>query len=67
MLLNPRVRTIGPFYIYSPDLPLPAPLSIDESLSIIWPHLSALIAEIVVFFILAYIAFMKMEIRAKWE
>lgn len=67
VLLNPRVRTIGPFYIYSSNLPLPAPLSIDESLFIIWPHISALISEIVVFFILSYIAFMRMEIRAKWE
>jgi ABC-2 type transport system permease protein len=67
VLLNPRVRTMGPFYVYSPNLPLPAPLSIDESLFLIWPHVSALIAEIVVFFILSYIAFMKMEIRAKWE
>lgn len=67
VLLNPRVRTMGPFYVYSPNLPLPAPLSIDESLFLIWPHLSALISEIVVFFILSYIAFMKMEIKAKWE
>lgn len=67
VLLNPRIRTMGPFYVYSSNLPLPAPLSIDESLFIIWPHVSALIAEIVVFFILSYIAFMRMEIRAKWE
>ncbi len=67
VLLNPRVRTMGPFYVYSPNLPLPAPLSVDESLALIWPHLSALIAEIVLFFIIAYIAFMRMEIRAKWE
>lgn len=67
VLLNPRVRTIGPFYLYSPDLPLPAPLSVDESLLIIWPHISALIAEIAFFSILSYIAFMRMEIRARWE
>ena len=67
VLLNPRVRSMGPFYVYSSNLPVPAPLSIDESLPIIWPHVSALIAEIVVFFILSYIKFMRMEIRVRWE
>lgn len=66
-LLNPRIRTLGPIYIYSPELPVPAPLSVDDSLAIIWPHISALVAGIAVFSILAYIAFMRLEIRIRWE
>jgi len=67
VLLNPHVRSLAAVYVYSPELPTPAPLSIDESLALSLPHFSALVAGFSLFPILAYLAFMRMEIRARWE
>ncbi len=66
-LLNPQIRTLGLFYVYERDLPTPTPLTVDETLFIIWPHLAAFVAEITLFLTLAYIVFMRREIRARWE
>jgi ABC-2 type transport system permease protein len=66
ILLNPRIRSLGPIYILSPDLPIPEPLSIDESIILAWPHISALLAGFTVCFTLCYIAFMRQEIKPTW-
>ena len=66
-LLNPQIRTLGPIYIYSRNLPTPTPLTIDDTLFIIWPHIAAFIAEITIFLTLAYILFMRKEIRTRFE
>ena len=65
--LNPQIRTLGPIYIYSRELPTPAPLTIDETLAITWPHLAAFVAEITIFLTLAYLMFMRKEIRTRFE
>ncbi|HEY5629622.1 MAG TPA: hypothetical protein VIR16_08940, partial [Candidatus Limnocylindrales bacterium] len=39
-------------------------LSLDQSLLVIWPHVVVLTAITVVCFALAYIAFMRQEVRA---
>ena len=39
-------------------------LSLGQSLLQIWPHLVAMIMEVVIGFALAYISFMRKEIRA---
>ncbi len=64
VLLNPQVRTIG---IVSPeqlDQTIPATLPWIQSALLVWPHLVALVAATVVIFIVAFIAFMRQEIRA---
>ncbi len=67
VLLNPQVRSLAAVYVYSPELPIPASLTVDESLALSLPHISALVAAFSLFSILAYLAFMRMEIRARWE
>ena len=43
---------------------LPNPLSLDQSLLIIWPQLTAMIALSVICFAASYVVFMRQEIRA---
>jgi ABC-2 type transport system permease protein len=68
VLLNPVVTsTSSPAtlsqYIQSQQQ-LVSPLSLDQSLLIIWPHVVVMTAITVVCFALAYIAFMRQEVRA---
>jgi ABC-2 type transport system permease protein len=42
---------------------IPSPLSVRESLMIVWPQVSGLIAATVVCFALSYYLFMRREIR----
>jgi ABC-2 type transport system permease protein len=64
-LLNPAVRSLG--------LILPAqmegavmgtPLPLNQSLVLIWPHLTGLIAATILLFALGYVLFQRQEIRA---
>jgi ABC-2 type transport system permease protein len=43
---------------------VPTLLSLDQSLLLIWPHIVALLALTVLCFALAYVAFMRQEVRA---
>ena len=43
---------------------LPNPLSLGQSLTLIWPHLTSLISLSVVCFAISYVLFMRQEIRA---
>ncbi|MBV8410619.1 MAG: ABC transporter permease subunit [Alphaproteobacteria bacterium] len=64
-LLNPETRTLGPM------LPsqmrgaiVGAPLPLDESLLMIWPQVTGLIASMIVLFAAAYVIFQRQEVRA---
>ncbi|MBO8141597.1 MAG: ABC transporter permease [Firmicutes bacterium] len=64
-LLNPQVRTLGPLLLEQVVGAVPgAPLPLGQSLLLIWPHVTALLALTAVCFAGAYIAFMRQEIRA---
>jgi len=43
---------------------IPTLLSLDQSLLLVWPHVVALVAMSVVCFAIAYIQFMRQEVRA---
>ena len=66
VVLNPRLRTV------TPDLVTPAQrsgavgglLSLDQSLLVVWPQFVALIAVTAGVFAVAYVAFMRQEVRA---
>ncbi len=66
VVLNPQIRTLGPVYIVARELPLPRPLSLEESMLLAWPNISALLAGLVVCFTLSYMLFMRQEIRPTW-
>lgn len=64
-LLNPETRTLGPM------LPsqlrgaiMGAPLPFDQSLLLIWPQVTGLIAGMIVLFAVTYIIFQREEVRA---
>ncbi len=64
-LLRPTVRSVGlilPFQLQGAILGTPLPLS--QSLLLIWPQLTGLIAGTILLFALAYVLFQRQEIRA---
>lgn len=63
--LNPAVRSLGlvlPIQLHRAVLGAPLPLR--QSLLLIWPHLTGLIAATVLLFALGYVLFQRQEIRA---
>ncbi|WP_343703786.1 ABC transporter permease subunit [Chitinophaga sp.] len=62
-LLMPSVRSLGPLTMEQMAGAIPAPISVRESLLVVWPQVSGLIAATVVCFALSYYLFMRREIR----
>jgi ABC-2 type transport system permease protein len=66
-LLNPSIRTwdiAGQIQIGTDSRAVASLLSLDQSLLVAWPHFVALIAVTAAFFALAYVSFMRQEVRA---
>lgn len=64
-LLQPTLRSVG--FVLPIQLQgalLGSPLPVDQSLAIIWPQLTGLIAATIVLFAVAYMLFQRQEIRA---
>jgi len=64
-LLMPNVRSLGVLTMEQVTLALESPLAIGQSILLVWPQLTALIALTVVCFGLSYYWFMRQEIRAR--
>lgn len=62
-LLMPSVRSLGPLTMVQMAGAIPAPLPLKESLMIVWPQVTGLIAAITVCFAITYYLFMRREIR----
>lgn len=62
-LLNPNVRTIGITTQASVSGAIASYLSFDQSLLLVWPHLTVMLALTMAAFTVSYIAFMRQEIR----
>ncbi|GEO22824.1 ABC transporter permease [Cyclobacterium qasimii] len=62
-LLMPSVRSLGPVTIEQMAGAIPSPLSIRDSLLIVWPQLTGLIAATLLCFAFSYYLFMRREIR----
>lgn len=63
-LLNPNVRSLGITTTNSLSGALASYLSFDQSLLLIWPHLTCMVAFTMAAFTVSYIVFMRQEIRA---
>ncbi len=63
-ILNPSVRSIGLVSLSSVAGAIDAPLPFGQSLLLIWPHLVVMIALAAAGFAIAYVSFMRQEIRA---
>jgi len=44
---------------------IPSPLPLGQSLIVVWPQLTGLIAATVVCFALSYVSFMRREVRSR--
>lgn len=65
ILLQPSVRSLGIVLPIQLDRAvLGTPLPLDQSLLLIWPHITGLIAATILLFALGYILFQRQEIRA---
>ncbi len=64
-LLMPSVRSLGPLTMEQLSGALPGPLPLGQSVLLIWPHITALVAGTVLWFVLAYVPFMRREIRSR--
>ena len=64
VLLRPQARTVGFLFPQQLDRAIPSELSLTQSILLAWPQLVGLVALTLVLFALAYVAFMRQEVRA---
>ncbi|MBD2847317.1 ABC transporter permease [Paenibacillus sp. IB182496] len=64
-LLMPGVRSLGPMTMEQVYGAIPAPLPLGQSLLLVWPQLTGLLAATMVCFGLSYLLFMRQEIRSR--
>jgi len=63
-LLDPEVRSVGVVTVQQLDRAIVTDLSLDQSLLLVWPQIVGLVALTAVSFAVAYVVFMRQEIRA---
>jgi ABC-2 type transport system permease protein len=64
-LLIPSVRALGPLTMEQIVGAIPSPLPLGQSLLLVWPQLTCMIAETLICFAISYIMFMRQEIRSR--
>ena len=64
-LLSPTTRSLGPLlFTQLEDAVAGAPLPVVQSLLLVWPQVTALIAETILMFTVTYVSFQRQEVRA---
>src|SRR5699024_3680731 len=63
-LLSPTVRSLGPLTMEQTEGAIAGPLPLDQSLLLIGPQFTGLVAATLIWHAIAYILFMRQEIRA---
>ncbi len=64
-LLIPSVRSLGPLSMEQVQGAIESALPLGQSILLVWPQVTALIAGTVLCFLLAYVPFMRREIRSR--
>lgn len=64
-LLMPSVRSLGPLTMEQVYGSIPGPLPLGQSLLLVWPQVTSLVAATVICFVLSYLSFMRKEIRSR--
>jgi ABC-2 type transport system permease protein len=64
-LLVPSVRSLGPLTMEQITGAIPGPLPLGQSLLLVWPQITGLIAATILCFVFSYLSFMKREIRSR--
>ena len=65
ILLAPSVRSLGPLAMEQIVGTIPGTLPLGQSLLLIWPQITGLLAASVICFVISYISFMRREIRSR--
>ena len=64
-ILNPGTRALGPVFLDQLEGALVgAPLPLGQSLLLVWPQITGLLAGVIGLFVIAYVAFQRQEVRA---
>ena len=63
-LLNPSVRSVNAVTMTQLSGALVSTLSVGQSMLLVWPHLTALGALMLLAFAVSYVSFVRQEIRA---
>lgn len=63
ILLSPTVKSLGPLTMEQTVGAIAGPLPLGQSLLLIWPQLTGLIAATLICFAISYVLFMRQEIR----
>ncbi|MDI3480517.1 MAG: type transport system permease protein [Tepidanaerobacteraceae bacterium] len=63
-ILSPDVRTLGPVLAEQASGAIMGYLPLGQSLLLIWPHLTGLVAATLIIFAVAYTLFLRQEVRA---
>lgn len=64
VLLVPVVRSLGMVATSQAAYMIPNPLSLGQSILLVWPHLTSLVSLSAICFAISYVLFMRQEIRA---
>jgi ABC-2 type transport system permease protein len=64
IIMIPLMRIVGPVTYEQVVGMVSNPLPLSQSLLVIWPHLTALTAAMILIFIISYVIFVKREIRS---
>ncbi len=64
-LLVPSVRSLGPLTVRQMIGTIPGPLPLGQSLLLVWPQVTGLIAATILCFVISYVMFMRREIRSR--
>jgi ABC-2 type transport system permease protein len=65
ILLVPSVRSLGPLTMEQVVGTIPGPLPFGQSLLLVWPQITGLLAATILCFVLTYVSFMRREIRSR--
>jgi ABC-2 type transport system permease protein len=63
-MLDPRQRVLGIVTVDQIDRAVFSELTVTQSLGVIWPQLVAMVAVTCVIFAIAFVLFMRQEMRA---
>jgi ABC-2 type transport system permease protein len=64
-LLNPSVRSVMPLTVEQVYSTVPGPLPLGQSILLVWPQVTGLIAATILCFVISYVSFMRREIRSR--
>jgi ABC-2 type transport system permease protein len=64
-MLTPSIRSLGPLTMEQIYGAIPSPLPLGQSLLLVWPQVTGLVAATMICFAVSYMLFMRQEIRSR--